>query len=213
MLRQEVLGQERAFVETQGTFTPPPGSISVRFVRGYDQWSHVPREFAQPTLTHRFAVVQETYVEGCADMFFDEPLWRALAEFVRVKNSGAVLVLRENQEREPVGLDAFFEELDAAEPDEKEPPPIIQSVAEGVVLMQMVTTYWTRAGGPDLYHDSYTYSLYSGRDISAELTAFLSDAAGHERWTLPSEVVEASSTPNVPELPAWRRFLNWLVGS
>ena len=47
--------------------------------------------------------------------------------------------------------------------------------------MCMVTDYWTRVGGPSLYHDSYTYSLFSDRDVGPEVAAALAVALEGER--------------------------------
>ena len=64
-------------------FSPPPGGVGIQFVRGLDRLSTYPELAKRAGLGFRFAVVQETYVEGCTDMYFDEALWRELAAFVQ----------------------------------------------------------------------------------------------------------------------------------
>jgi membrane protein implicated in regulation of membrane protease activity len=53
----------------------------VRFVSGMDGVYARPAVARQAGLGCRFAVIQDSHVEGQDDMVFDEALWRALVDF------------------------------------------------------------------------------------------------------------------------------------
>jgi hypothetical protein len=177
---------------TRGTFTPGAGAVDLRFVVGNDGFALVPEALARAGFRYRFAVVQESYVEGCVDMYFDEPLWRTLVAFVRGFGD-TVTVL--NHPRPPAPkeepLESFMERWSRTDPEDTDPPWAMLALSDGVLKLGMTTDGWFAVGGPQPYSDSYTYSLYSDRDLSEEVLAFLQSApvAGRWRVELPAHVV------------------------
>ena len=160
-------------------FKPSRGSIDIRFVRGVDWYTQVPAAAKKAGLDRRFAVIQETAVDGCGDMYFDEPLWRALVEFVRASaGQGTVEVLREGRKVAPTPLDDFLEAWDRLSYDDKCPPPVLIALSAERVVLCTQTQYWNLGGGPRPYHDSYTYQIFSDRDVEAEVIAALDRAPG-----------------------------------
>jgi len=189
-------------MDTSTPFEPRPGGVDVSFVRGVDRFSTFPDFVKQAHLGSRFAVVQETYVEGCTDMHFEEPLWRALVDFLRNKFPGeAVDVTTELGASVPV--DRFLTEWDKTVPSEHEPPPVLTASVNFRPIVCMVTDYWTRVGGPRPYHDSYTYSIYSDSDLGDEVMSALADAACRSRWTLAPEVIPTTSA-QASHRPWWK---------
>jgi hypothetical protein len=64
------------------------GKTQVRFVSGMDGVYAQPSVARQVGLGCRFAVVQDSHVEGQDDMVFDEALWRALVDFASRRGGG-----------------------------------------------------------------------------------------------------------------------------
>jgi hypothetical protein len=163
--------------------------VDVRFVRGLDRHSTYPSFVEAAGLNERFAVVQDTFVEGCDDMHFEEPLWRELVEcFPRLIPDCQVLVTPEIQPDKPIMLGDFLQRWDLTAAEDREPPPIVTALSGQTIALVMVTDFWVRTGGPDIYHDSYTYSVFSEQDVSAELMATLHHSAARSRWNLATEV-------------------------
>jgi hypothetical protein len=198
--------------ETRATFTPPANSVDVCFVKGMDRFSRIPARAARAGLNQRLAVIQETCVEGCIDMHFDELLWRTLADYVRAFVPGARIevVTKDGRSDRPVSLDRFLEEWNGVAVDGREPPPLLLAISDGGLRLCMATEYWCNAGGPRPYHDSYTYSLYADRDLQGEVLAQLDQAEGRERWRIKREPVDVAALLP-PSLV--RRLIGWLPGS
>jgi hypothetical protein len=136
-------------------------------------------------------VIQDTFAKGCVDSYFDEPLWRELVRFATSRGDQAT-VLRRFEDLKETSLDEFLEGWDRIDNEDKDPPWTILIRSGGRLATAMVTEYWVHVGGrPDLYHDSYTYSFFSNRDLSKEITSAL---AGVEtkRWRLAPEVIVVS---------------------
>lgn len=166
-----------------GSFEPSAGQIDIRFAKGIDGYFKRPKQALGAGLNQRFAVIQDTFVEGCADMYFDEHLWRAL---VGVLSSSSetfqVEVTLESGAVRPWGK--FLQDWESIPPEDRDPPPLVEMRSGGALLLSMMTEYWTRVGGPRLYHDSYTYSLFAPRDMEAEVRVALEAAPGRKAWTI-----------------------------
>jgi len=196
-------------MEASTRFEPPPGAIGVSFVRGVDRFSTPPRFVKRAGLTARFAVVQQTYVEGCADVYFDAPLWRALASFVQSKGD-TVDVWVTTPDRQRLSLTKFLEAWEKISADEREPPPVLTVSSGARPALCMVTTYWVDVGGPGVYHDSYTYSLYGDQDLGEDVLAALAKAPDRARWTLAPQIQSVEEAA----APSWlRRLKAWVTGT
>jgi hypothetical protein len=154
-----------------------------------DRLYKLPDVVKKASLTERFAVVQETYIEGCVDMFFDEPLWRSLTEFLRGKSPSRTVQVTRESERKPVSLDEFLSQWDRTPPEDQVPPYVLVAMADERPILCMVTEFWNTVGGPQPYSDSYTYSFFSKDDVGAEVMAALKASPSQSRWSVASEVV------------------------
>jgi hypothetical protein len=158
----------------------------VNFVAGFDAASRVPPAVRKAGLTHRTAVIQETYRPDSPDMYFDEALWLRLLDFARAFCPGAeVLVGKEAQTPE-----AFLQDWRAS--DERDPADSIEVRNQGELVLFVATEFWTNVGGPAPYADSYTYSFFSKDEITGRLMAYLRDGDTDRRWMLASEAMPAA---------------------
>ena len=181
----------RSVSATRGSFVPSEGAIGVRLVRGRDRFEVYPELAAGAGLSRRLVVVQDSYAEGCGEMFFDEPLWAALVEFIcrhAAKVTAEVTDRKGRFNESPI--DAFLEEWKRTDPEDRAPPLAIVGREGGDVRLCMVLEAWFAVGGPGPYHDSYSYSLYTDHDLESELRACLGTAVGCERWTLAMDTIE-----------------------
>jgi len=155
------------------------------FVAGIDGYFPTPPAARKAGLTHRFAVIQETYRAGSADMYFDEALWLAILDFACSFSSGAeARIGKAAQTRE-----AFLQAWSAA--SEKDPADYIEvHGADGLILF-VATELWSNVGGPAPYADSITYSLHSREDIGGQVMAHLRNSDGAHRWMLAADAIPA----------------------
>jgi hypothetical protein len=189
------------------TVTSDSGRRRLTMVKGY----HV--DIARPTasvkghLENRFALVLDTQTEGSPILLFRLELfapfigamlqvvpheWIAITMF-----DGAVLG----------SFKAACDEL-RSRPINK-PPVEMFLFLEGELVCVVNTEFWVSFGGPDPYHDSYTFSFYTREDLSESFRqACERVAAGLPNVTL--EYVEA--LPRESELPPsrWQRLLRFL---
>ena len=68
--------------------------VDISFVSDNGPGDWLNDDLAPPGLGFRTAVIQDTSVPGCDDMYFDEPLWRGVTEFAsQYDPAGQVTVL------------------------------------------------------------------------------------------------------------------------
>ena len=82
------------------------------------------------------------------------------------------------------GLSAYVQARLVTPPEDRRPPGLIKARTDQRTVLWMVTEYWSRIGGPDRYHDSYTYSLFSDRDLEDEVRLFLQARPDASRWRM-----------------------------
>jgi hypothetical protein len=123
-------------------------------------------------LTNRTAISIESYCAGNVDSFFDSKLFKILLDAISSSIAydssqvwedipgGFFQRLFRRKLIQLVGSIEMLEDLlcrEAADP----PSKIVWMKADKPVVIG-VAEHWDRLGGPDPYHDSYTFSLYSG---------------------------------------------------
>jgi hypothetical protein len=184
-----------------------PDLVEIRFVAGFDRgpgYPRPPRCTRDAGLTHRLAVIQETHVEGSLDMVFDEMLWMAVIDYASRFCTGGVVTIAESvrdvgQRERP--LADCLEQWERSAADDRCPPELLLVRTNGALELCVVTELWAHVGGPQAYHDSYTYVLYAKRDLSAEVPAFLRARPEASRWSL------MPVQPPADEPSFWQRLL------
>ncbi|MCR6644982.1 MAG: hypothetical protein NVV62_10995 [Terricaulis sp.] len=63
---------------------------------------------------------------------------------------------------------------------------------------------WNQIGGPEPYHDSYTYSVFADEDLSARLVRFIRESDDADGWALAEEIEQAP--PRARRRGLLRRF-------
>jgi len=128
-------------------------------------------------------------------MYFDEALWLALHDYVAAFDDQAMMWVIEDWRPETKGLgakradieiepEAFMERWRGLPAEDRDPPGAILLRRDGQIVLWVVTEYWNRIGGPCAHHDSYTYSLFSDRDLAEEVRRFLMARPEAPRWRM-----------------------------
>jgi len=202
--------------DRQADFVPGKGAVHIRFVSGNDGFWPIPEAVALAGLNYRFAVVQDSFVSDCGEMYFDEQLWLCLLGFI--KKYGAeikVIGLGFKRENEELPINEFIKSWNALNSEDKN-PPWAMLVSEGNTLkISLVTEYWAEVGGPQPYSDSYTYSIYSEQDVAEKVLDYIKTSNTSERWSLDLPVITVP--PNKVRMPRAKpdkleRFLSKLRG-
>ncbi len=183
-------------------------TVSLRFVAGIEGDYRCPKFITQAGLTHRFASIQDTYVPELGEMYFDEALWRVLAQFVSgyIPNAD-VLVTAKFQDigRKAKPILSFMEEWQSTSEDDRSPPAFLAVSVDGALRLGMLREYWNHVGGPEPYSDSYTYSIFSDRDLSSEIMTAIRAAPDASRWEIDANVIQAGDLPvTIGGLPRYR---------
>lgn len=188
---------------------PRRGVVEIDFASGADGLAPIPYVVARAGLAHRFAVIQRTAVAGSPAMVFDTALWRTLLAFV-TRQPGRVTVLSRFADLREVPLDADGLARMAEDGEGVDPPWALLRRDGGRLDLAMVTDDWAAVGGPAPYHDSLTYSFYAGRDVGAEVKAWL-EARRADHWRLGSVQAAPQKTTRRPRVaPGSLRRLLWL---
>ena len=139
---------------------PEPGRTSIEFVvGGQSQW--LPASSVEAwALPHRFAVVQHTYRADLVDLFRDRALWLRLFEFAKNFSKGNAPTIVDEESRE-VSCDSHFARQQAVSDGDWDAPRHVIVRENGTPVLVIATEYWANIGGPKIYHDSMTYSLFS----------------------------------------------------
>ena len=163
------------------------GRVRVRFAKGVEGIAERPS--VASGLDQRFAVIQDTYVTGHPDMVFDDRLWLTLVDFLG-RQSAAQEVRVTREEGQVVGLALFVSNWKGVARADREPPPLVEFRTDAATSAVMATEYWSRVGGPEPYHDSYTYAIWTRDDVEEALREYLALSVDGGAWQLePNTIV------------------------
>lgn len=158
----------------------------------------MPRKAKKLGLLERFAVVQNTSRPDKTFMYFDSDIALKLLEGLEQILDVEARVIHNNKEMDTRALTTSYDgEKDAEERDPFERATFYQN---NQLVCLIVSENWTAIGGPKIYHDSVTLSVYSSADISEKLLVKLSDfgvvpTAIHRTKRLAEGRLESANTP------------------
>lgn len=189
---------------------------TIEFVRGGQSEWLAPREVDGWQLPLRFAVAQQTHRPDKVDAYVDKSLWLRLCEFARTFAEGSPLTivrLRPDQrQRSPTQddekpLESYLIRGAAVSDEDWDAPERIMVRRDGAPVLVIAAEHWVYVGGPALYHDSMTYSIFSKEDIEGRVIQFLTDSGAAAGWDLASAVITAPDPPP-PTLPD--KVISWI---
>lgn len=138
----------------------------VRLVNGaHKKFTLIPKELEKEKYPFRTGLVLESFRSHRVDMFFDSDLFliilsecciRALGEPKTIQMNGCMI-----KDGLVANLRKYYDSL--TEEDHDLPETIVWDDAVGI------RESWNLVGGPDLYHDSYTFSIFSRKPIYSKL--------------------------------------------
>lgn len=165
---------------------------------GFDAVSAAPNFVKRTGLGHRLAVVQDTYRSDSVDMYFDRALWDRVLEFATAYSPGTTVGVVDRSGRarrgEPKRTDelplASFKAMCAAAAADQHPAEYVMVRDGEELILCILTEFWTLVGGPLPYADSYTYAIFSKKDLAGQVLQFLAASKAASGWLLPAKVRE-----------------------
>jgi hypothetical protein len=177
-------------------------------VSGYHRDSYPPSRAYDQRLRRRFAVVFETYRRAKVDMYFDADLFLHLIPILcqAIGYDSCTIVLSNGvcvgTFESLANYYAGCEELD------RDPPDRIDLSKDDQLVAIVETEWWALCGGPSPYHDSYTFSFYTGEDRSDELRRISETVCTQIGARITG--IHTADDSKEPYRPWWGRMLPWL---
>lgn len=176
----------------------PDGALStagdvtdVWFVSDSEPNGRYPKLIAKSGLSHRLAIIQHTAYAPERDNAFDQSLWASVVDYVvGYVEDGQVTVANRLAElgRREVTLQTHLSNWSSPAEGDRTPPAALIVRVSGQPRLCVLFEDYAAVGGPFPYHDSYTYSVFTDRDLRVELPTFLR-ARAEGRWNLATEVL------------------------
>jgi hypothetical protein len=145
---------------------------TVKLVSGYLPNIDYPNKTARNMgLPFRFAVVLDTFRESKIDSFFDAELFFTLFHriFDIIQHDTVTFQFDEQGKISFGSLDAAAEHFFSMPEEEREPFVQASLSLNGAPTSLIRAEWYYRAGGPEPYHGSYTYSIYRAREEHSDL--------------------------------------------
>lgn len=153
------------------------GKGEVALINGYLRSDSRPRIAKLANLGSRVAV--STTSEDGIDAELDRGLYRDILRVALAVLEGDSIRIERNRKSEAISvanIDAN-QVCDWIEGND-EPASAIEFLDKGIVGGVLVTEFWVNVGGPDPYHDSYTFALYSSANECAAFAFKLRELCG-----------------------------------
>lgn len=144
----------------------------LRMVLGYlPGIDNLPRFAHRVGLQCRTAFILDSYRSSCVDMYFDVELYASLLDGIgRIFRPDRATAYEEGHRiidiTAPSGARKTLLSAEECKPFSR----IDYSCGEATVAV-IVSEPWAQVGGPEPYHDSYTFSVYSADDAQGALIA------------------------------------------
>lgn len=180
---------------------------TVKLVSGYLPNIDYPNKTAQEMgLLFRFAVVLDTFRESKVDMFFDAELFFILFDriFSVVQYDAMAIEFDEEGKIAFGSLDAATEHFYNLPEQDRE--PFVQALLSlnGAPTSLVRAEWHYRVGGPEPYHDSYTYSIYRRSQDPSDLVDACRAVCAEQRALVAGEFQGDSA----PKISRWKRIIN-----
>lgn len=149
---------------------------TVKLVRGRHDHTPIPKVVKKEGWGYRAAVVIDSYVPGEPEMWFDSALFvrflRSIDDAMKATSRQISMVdPRHGKTVELTSVDAldrFYQEI--GEEDRDLPEEVIW-LEYDVKIGGGFAEKWYAVGGPEIYHDSFTFSVFTKKDIFPILAA------------------------------------------
>jgi len=141
---------------------------TLRLCKGYHRHNYPPALAHLAGLQERFAVVLDTSRHNKDHWFFDVELFLAIVEGLSNVLQPDKIRIEMEDEISYASIAKLAVAYAGLDEEDCEPPArILLSRNEELVGIEE-TEFWSRVGGPEIYHDSYTISFFTAEDRSVE---------------------------------------------
>lgn len=182
---------------------------TIKIVTGYLKNIDYPNATASELgLPNRFAVVLDTYRESKGYMYFDTELFFSLLQNIleEIPYDSMTIRLDTDGKRVVGSIRAFQDHLDNLPEEDREPFCRMTLLTNNTPVSLIDTEFWTMGGGPQPYHDSYTFSFYRKNADTSGLRRACYTACGKHDATIVAEIQGLSA----PRISLWTRLRYWI---
>ncbi|MDX2111140.1 MAG: hypothetical protein SFY80_12965 [Verrucomicrobiota bacterium] len=156
-----------------------------------------------------FSVIQDTYREDSVDSFYDVDLKQALLQFVKAYYEHADIRVVTQWNTKCMYQEITLEDYVSHYPQDDGELLATLYVRDGSrVELCMEVQSWIMVGGPYPYHDSYTYSFHSRKDIANDIFTYLRNL---NKWKIGDNIHQAPTQTPIKVTGLWDRIL-WVFG-
>ena len=182
---------------------------ALTLISGYHEQSYPPRAAYQAGLRRRFAIVMRSDCKNNPDRSFDVELFLALGRAVQASLDFDSQIIKLDNDLTASSLDELAEFYARIEAIEHEAPHKISYYRDARLVCEEETEFWNLVGGPFLYHDSRTFSFYTGEDRFEEFVARCAAACAQFGVEAPMRYWGQDFKKPLP----WYQWpLRWLLG-
>lgn len=149
---------------------------TVKLVRGFHEQTPIPKSVKQYDWPYRAAVVIDSYVPDVPEMVFDSALFTRFLESIdtALKATTRVIKVIDPKTAKPVALHSLAELTSFYQGCDEENRDLPEEVLwfDGAANVGGgFPERWYAVGGPEIYHDSFTFSVFSQKEIYSALSA------------------------------------------
>ena len=143
----------------------PLSPRTVTLVVGYHQVTPpAPTVATAQGLDSRVALVLDSYRPDSADAYFDAPLWcasvNAAAQVLEADCAELLNLTKRSRWRKGEQVETLSINHFSPEDWLESPPKQVRWYRDGALVAVGVSEFWVQVGGPEPYHDSYTFSWF-----------------------------------------------------
>ena len=149
---------------------------TVKLVRGVHVETPIPEAVHRCGWKYRTAIVIDSYVPDLPDMYFDSALFLRFLQAIDDAIGATSCHIRAIDPRtdEPIELFSIADLQDfyhGISEEERDLPEDIIWFDEAVMVGGGFPEKWHSVGGPDIYHDSFTFSAFTKKEIFHSVSA------------------------------------------
>lgn len=141
-----------------------------KLVRGFHEQTPIPKAAKRAGWSHRSAVVIDSHIPGEPEMQFDSTLFvqflRSIDAVIAATNRRITVIdPKKGKKVELMSVEALHDFYQEIEAEDRDLPEAIIWYNEATEVGGGFPEKWYAVGGPEIYHDSFTFSVFTENDI------------------------------------------------
>jgi hypothetical protein len=168
---------------------------SIFIVRGYHEFIRPPEIVINEGVVYRLSFVLNTYRRNKNYWFLDVELFLSLVSKIKQLFDPCSTEVFMTNKSVLKSIELMKQKMLSESEEYRSPPRRIIFRNEGDVVCCIIDVeFWVNVGGPMPYHDSYTVSVYTKKDMSEQLILLCDDVCNVLNGTI-TGIADASQIP------------------